>query len=321
MSVRGKYKRLVDPDLQEFIKETQDWYPENAVDLPISKQREVYNALCKAWSTHRPAIVRSTDFEIAQSGHSISCRRYTNTEQAAQTRILYFHGGGFVLGGLESHDSLCAQICQRTGFELISVDYRLAPEHRYPADILDARAVHDYLQNKQPCPTLLLGDSAGASIAASLCHHLRNCNQAPIGQVLIYPMLGSNWHRPSFLEHANAPMLTTQDVIFYARMRCGNDPERWDEPQCSPLNDPDMSGLPPTVIFAAEFDPLRDDGKAYCDAINAAGGEARFIEGLGLVHSWLLARNTVQTASKAFDDLIGAVIQLGQTNKSGIGKP
>ncbi|MGI9366099.1 MAG: alpha/beta hydrolase [Rhizobiaceae bacterium] len=315
MSVRGEYKKLIDPDLQQFIKDTQGWYPDNAVDLPISQRREFYNALCKAWSTPRPSKVDSKDFEIIQSGRSISCRRYTNKQQPVKIRILYFHGGGFVLGGLESHDGLCAQICQRTGFELISVDYKLAPEHCYPADILDARAVYDYLLDRQPCPTLLLGDSAGASIAASLSHHVRNYIQVPVGQVLIYPMLGNNWQLPSFVEHANAPMLSTQDVIFYARMRCGSDLNLLNEAQCSPLNDPDMSDLPPTFVFGAEFDPLHDDGKAYCDAINAAGGAARFVEGLGLVHSWLLARNTVHRASSAFNDVIGAVIKLGQSSQ------
>ena len=288
MPVTGKYKQLVDPEIQQFIKGVENWYPEDATNLSIAGQREVYNALCAAYSVPCPGSVISTDMKIGQAERSVSCRRYRNKRHSALARVLYFHGGGFVLGGLQSHDGLCAQICDRTGFDLISVDYRLAPEHRFPADIQDAQIVFDHLMRESPTPTILLGDSAGASIAAALSHHARMDERPPIGQILIYPMLGSNWLRPSFKEHANAPLLTTQDVIYYATMRCGDDLQIWHDRQCSPLNDPDMSDLPPTIVFVAELDPLRDDGAGYCAAINAAGGDACLVEESGLVHSFIM---------------------------------
>ena len=225
-------------------------------------------------------------------------------------QILYFHGGGFVVGGLHSHDSYCAEVCAATGLSLTAVDYRLAPEHIFPADYEDVLSAYRHVISQSDMPVILLGDSAGGNLAAALAHASRHEKRRPIGQVLIYPTLGNDFSHGSFTEHTEAPMLTTKDMNFYAEMRTGGDLSKWDQKELSPLNDPDFSNLPSTWVFAAQCDPLRDDGEDYCDRVNQAGGKAQFIEETGLVHSYLLTRHSVGRAKRAFDNIVAAITRL-----------
>ena len=164
--------------------------------------------------------------------------------------MLYLHGGGFVVGGLDSHDDVCAELCQRTGYELVSVDYRLAPEHLHPAAFDDALTAFEWVAKTYAQPILLAGDSAGGNLAAALAHATRGHERAPIGQVLIYPGLGGDMSKGSYVEHAEAPMLTVRDIEFYRDVRSGG-PERQGDATVAPLADTDFSGLPPTVVVTA----------------------------------------------------------------------
>jgi len=307
----AKYRDLIDAETWAFIDRTRQWYPANAVDHSIEWQRETYDRLCLAFSVGYPQGVDVWDFEIPAVDHSIACLHYRPTGTAATAMILYFHGGGYVVGGLHSHDDYCAEICKATGFELFALDYRLAPEHEFPADRDDALVGYCYLTQSSDQPILLLGDSAGGNIAATVAHAARSENRQPAGQVLVYPQLGNNWSMGSFAEHANAPMLSAEDVIYYAKMRCGGDLSFWSDKTASPLCDPDLTGLPPTIVFAAQFDPLRDDGQHYCDAIRAKNGQALFVEEAGLVHSYLLARHSVGRAKTAVCHVVDGLLRLG----------
>ncbi len=293
------YQTLIDAATWAFIRETDSHYPPDTASRTINDQRAIYDAMCRAFHRGYPVGVTATD----QTLGGAPCRVYAG----AGATVMYFHGGGFVVGGLDSHDDVCAEICAATGFQVISVDYRLAPEHRHPAAFDDCLAATLYTKG----PLILAGDSAGAALTASVAHALRG-KRAVLGQVLIYPGLGGDRNRGSYLTHANAPMLTRDDVEFYARMR-HNGPEPTDDPTAAVLHDTSFARLPPTVIFSAECDPLADDGRNYRDALLAAGGQAEWHLEHGLVHGYLRARHTVPRAAESFARITQAIARLGDS--------
>lgn len=303
-----KYDALIDAETWAFIRETESWYPPDAIGLTIEDQRAVYNRMCRAFHAGYPKGVQATDGVIA-GPHPIPVRRYTFGGGAA--RVVYFHGGGFVVGGLDSHDDVCAEICAATGFDVTAVDYRLSPEHPFPDDFNDALAAAR-AEAARGLPVLLVGDSAGGNLCAAVAAALRGTDLAPIGQVLVYPGLGAAEETQSAKAHAVAPMLTVQDMAFYALIRAGEDDAAQANPSFSPLRANDFAGLPPTIAITAECDPLSDDGALYAARLRAAGGRALHIEEPGLVHGYLRARHRVTRARHSFDRILRAIAALGQ---------
>ena len=307
---RGKYETRLDPALWAYIDSVNAWYPPEVIGLPIDKQRAVYDRMCRAFHQGRPPGVKASDGLVAASGHGIPIRHYQPAGKAARAMVLYFHGGGFILGGLDSHDDICAEICAGTGFDVVSVDYRLAPEHVHPAAFDDAMAALAWAATSG-LPLVLCGESAGGNLAAAVAQATRQHIRASIGQVLIYPGLGGDEAAGSYVEHAEAPLLSVSDIAFYRDVRSAKR-QSPDDPTLSPLRDNDFSGLPPTVIITAECDPLSSDGETYRDRIVAAGGKAWWHEEKRLVHSFLRARTTVPAAAEAFARIIAAIASLGR---------
>ncbi|MER9653254.1 alpha/beta hydrolase [Mesorhizobium sp. M0152] len=305
---RGKYETRLDPALWAYIDAVNAWYPPEVTGLPIDKQRAVYDRMCRAFHQGRPSGVKASDGLIAAAGRDIPVRRYQIAGQDAPATVLYHHGGGFILGGLDSHDDICAEICAGTGFDVLSVDYRLAPEHLHPAAFDDALAAFEWAATTDR-PLVLCGESAGGNLAAAVARATRR--REAIGQVLIYPELGGDENSGSYVEHADAPLLSVADIGFYRDVRSAKRQSPGD-PSFSPLRDDDFSGLPPTVIITAECDPLSSDGEAYRDRILAAGGKAWWHEEKRLVHSFLRARTTVPAAAQAFARIIAAIAALGR---------
>ncbi|RWM77898.1 MAG: alpha/beta hydrolase [Mesorhizobium sp.] len=307
---RGKYTTLLGPALWAYIDRVNAWYPPE-IDLPVDKQRAVYDAMCRTFHAGTPAGVEASDGTVAAGDHAIPMRRYQLAGKAPQAMVVYYHGGGFVLGGLDSHDDICAEICAGTGFAVLSADYRLAPEHLHPAAFDDALAVFEWAASTSGLPIVLCGESAGGNLAAGVAHAARRHPRPAIGQVLIYPELGGNESAGSYVEHAEAPLLTRSDIEFYRQVRSGK-AQSPDDPTFSPLRDSDFSGLPPTVIVTAQCDPLSSDGEAYRDRILAAGGRAWWYEEQRLVHSFLRARKTVPRAGEAFIRIVAAIATFGK---------
>jgi len=304
------YRALIDAETWAFIERTNAWYPPETVDYTVREQREIYDRMCREFFAGYPKGVTAETTSIAAPGRDIPVRIYRIAERPAAA-VVYFHGGGFVVGGLESHDDVCAALCAGTGYEVVSVDYRLAPEHVHPAQFDDALAAVEGAAARYGVPIVLSGDSAGGNLAAAVSHATRRWPKKPAGQVLIYPGLGGDPSKGSYVTHAEAPMLTARDLDFYRQIRTGG-PNYPGDATLSPLADADFSGLPPTVIVTAECDPLSSDGETYRDRIAAAGGRAVWQEEKGLVHGYLRARHSVTRARDSFARIVDAVAALGK---------
>ncbi len=312
------YSQLIDAETWAFIERTNGFYPPDATGLSVAGQRAVYDRMCRAFFAGYPEGVSATTGAIEAEGRSIRIRTYSVTQGGEETVVVYFHGGGFILGGLESHDDVCAELCAGTGYRVVSVDYRLAPEHIHPAAFDDALAAYRHVCASGPRTVLLCGDSAGGNLAAAVAHAARDTSRPADGQLLIYPGLGGDASAGSYVEHAEAPMLTTADVLYYDRVRTGDATPAAD-PTRDPLSDGDFSRLPPTVVVTAQCDPLSSDGEAYRDRILAAGGKAVWIEEPGLVHGYLRARHSVGRARASFDRIVRALAALGRREWPALG--
>ncbi|MGY3328285.1 acetyl esterase [Mesorhizobium sp. USDA 4775] len=304
------YTKLIDAETWAFIERTNSYYPPDTIDYTIAQQREIYDRMCREFFAGYPQGVTVETSAIATPTHNIPIRTYRSAPQPAAT-VLYIHGGGFILGGLDSHDDVCAELCARTGYEIVSVDYRLAPEHLHPAAFDDAMSAFAWAASTRDQPILLCGDSAGGNLCAATAHATRGHAKRPAGQVLIYPGLGGDRSKGSYVTHAEAPMLTMRDLEFYKHIRTGGQ-DRSGDAALAPLADTDFAKLPPTVLVTAECDPLSSDGEAYCDRIVAAGGRATWFEEPGLVHGYLRARHTVGRARESFTRIVDAVAALGR---------
>lgn len=288
------YQTLIDAPTWEFIRRTEAAYPPDTASRSIAEQRAIYDAMCATFRLPRPAGLRVEDRRIG----GVPCRVYDGTGPAT---VIWLHGGGYVVGGLDSHDEACAGLAHATRLRVIAVDYRLSPEHRHPAALEDACAVIA----ATPGPLVLAGDSAGGNLAAAAAHRLRDPRL--LGQVLIYPGLGGDRSRGSYQTHAHAPMLTRADVEFYAGIRHGGVEPPPGDATVAPLQDTDFTRLPMTLAIAAECDPLADDAAEYAVRITAAGGRAHAVTERGLVHGYLRARSTVPKAADSFDRILAAV--------------
>lgn len=290
------YQTLIDAPTWAFIERTHSFYPPDTATKGIGEQRAIYDRMCQAFQTGYPVGVIARDEAIA----GVPCRIYPG----ASPTVIYLHGGGYVVGGLHSHDGICADIRARTGLTVVSVDYRLSPENLHPAAFDDACAVIRALAAKGP--VVLAGDSAGGNLCAAASHALRGLGVPILGQVLIYPGLGGDMDQGSYLTHANAPMLTREDVLFYKDIRHGASPPEGDA-TVNPLQDTDFSGLPMTLAIAAECDPLADDAPEYAARITAAGGLAHAVTETGLVHGYLRGRQSVPRVAASFDRIVAAI--------------
>ncbi|MFM0215689.1 MULTISPECIES: alpha/beta hydrolase [Paraburkholderia] len=285
---------MLEPQMAEFIARAAAVYPGHSTSLTPREQREIYDRYAAALTPPLPAEVVTEDAQfLSAAGHSIALRLYRNGANAGtmpRGTVLYFHGGGFVLGSLDSHQVITARLAADTGLDVIAVDYRLAPEHRAPAAHDDCMEVTlAALERRLPfdlpdgATLQLAGDSAGATLAASVAMRLRDEGIEEIsGLALIYPMLGTDPQPPSRDTEAQAPMLTLTDVHAFRDMYWG---ETAPYPKWTiPLDATRYDGLPPTLAMGAEHDPLRDDARVFAERIQAAGGEAHLWIGTGLVH-------------------------------------
>jgi acetyl esterase len=287
-----KYSELKDPGIREFLIAGEAFYPADASNFSMAEQRAFYNKYCAYFMKPRPSSITVTDFKL---GH-IPCRRYTPQNQTA--KMLYLHGGGYVLGGLESHDDICAELAEAAQVEVTAVEYRLAPEHPFPAAFDDCWAVLNHIG-----PCIVGGDSAGGNLTAAMCLKSRDMSGPEIiAQVLIYPGLDGDVTNGSYVTQAHAPGLTTADTIYYRTAYAGS-PNKY----AGALRETDFSNLPPAFIVAAGIDPLHDDATEYAAKLIAADVKAELRDEPLLIHAFLRARHMCQPAAKSFQAIIAAI--------------
>jgi acetyl esterase len=196
--------------------------------------------------------------------------------------LVYFHGGGWTIGDLDTHDVLCRQLCAASDCAVVSVDYRLAPEHPFPAAYDDGLAATRHVQTQaaawglDPARIAVGGDSAGGNLAAAVAIALRGAGAPLAFQLLIYPATDMRAVAPSHTTRGQGYMLTADSIAYY-RGHYVPDAALWTDPRVSPLLAPDLSGLPPALVLTAAYDPLCDEGRQYADALSLAGGRAQLV--------------------------------------------
>ena len=306
----------LDSGMRDFIRQAETAFPADYVSLPVARQRELYRELCRAFDRPRPPGLTVTDRTIAAGDHDVPVRIYRPTAQGAQPCLIYLHGGGWVLGDLNSHDGITAELAVRAEVTVIAVEYRLAPEHPFPAAFEDCAAVLDAVFASpadfgiDAARLGVGGDSAGGNLAAALCLRARSRGGAmPRAQVLVYPELGLRMTGDTQPEAGDAPLLSRDEIGYYSRAYLGPT-GRTDDPHAAPLLAADFSGLPPAYLQAVEYDPLRLDAEAYAARLAEAGVAARLEVAPGLVHGYLRARFMSAAAGRAFGKLCAATRRL-----------
>ena len=238
-------------------------------------------------------------------GGPVPMRAYRPSGDSAAT-LVFFHGGGFVIGDLDSYDAQCRTLCSRVGVTVISVDYRLAPEHPFPAGVEDALAAFDWVVAHEPGPFVVGGDSAGGNLSAVTAQERRD---QLVAQLLIYPAADLANEYPSMEENGEGLFLTRDDMDWFHHHYLGDDEALRSDPRASPLLAEDLSGLPPALVYTAQYDPLRDAGDAYAEALEAAGVKVIHRRFEGLIHGFFALGPLSQAAAAAVecvcDDLRG----------------
>jgi acetyl esterase len=231
------------------------------------------------------------DLEVDGAAGSLPARVYRPEGAAGELpTILFLHGGGFVIGDVDTHDNQCRLLCRETEAVVLSVGYRLAPEHPFPAAVEDSIAAlrwtlaHVAELGGDAGRVAVAGDSAGGNLAAVSARLARDEGLALAAQLLIYPGTDFAGGYPSEAENAEGFFLTAADVAWFAEKYAGDADVT--DPRLSPLRAEDLSGLAPAIVVTAEFDPLRDQGEAYAEALEAAGVSVIRRRYGGLIHGF-----------------------------------
>jgi acetyl esterase len=220
--------------------------------------------------------------------------------------LVYFHGGGFVLGSIESHDGVCRALASRAGIVIVSVDYRLAPEHQFPAGVDDAVASTRWiLENASAlgidaAKVAVGGDSAGGNLATVAAIGLRGAPRTPAFQLLAYPATDLTREMPSH-RFFRARVMLPEETIVWFRENYLPDLRLERDPRASPLFTADLSGLPPALVVTAGFDPLRDEGKAYADRMREAGVPVEYVCSESSMHAFLNIAGVVHESARMLD--------------------
>ena len=298
----SKYEKLFDDEIKEFIR-ISEFFAAKSGSGSVTEMRQSYNEMVKHFKQARPQNVLAEDKKVDFKERSLSYRRYSKISDN-KSDLIYFHGGGFVLGGLESHDDICAEICERTGCTVFSLDYSLAPEVKYPEFFLDAIRFYYFIKNPER-RLIVMGDSAGGTLAGFVSNKVRNVAIRPEAQVLIYPDLGGQISWPNKRQFSDAPLLTQDEIGFYHK--CAGLPLK------KGLHDLtgnfDNDNMPKTLLVSAEIDPLAEDCQLYLESLKKHGCDITFLEGLGLPHGFLRARHLSKKARIVFDEIIKFIIQ------------
>lgn len=304
------------PEVKALLDRVAQSDTPEIIDMPVGQARMAYEVSCALLDKKGPPVEKVVDFDIPGPCGPIGARLYDPTPGDTQpsTALVYYHGGGFMIGSPASHDGFVRRLVAGLGMPAISVDYRMAPEHPFPAAIDDCMAAAQWAAT-QLGPALgrsveglvIAGDSAGGNAAAVIVNEMHSKGGAPILlQALLYPAADYVNDYPSRSAHGAGKMLEKKAMDFFAD---ANTPPGTNmaDPRISPLFANIEPGAPPAIVVVAELDPLRDEGAAYAKKLEAAGVQVTFMEAMGLIHGFYTLRGALPTGEAYTDDLITAI--------------
>lgn len=302
----------LDPQAQKVLDATA------ALGLPPTEQmtpaeaRESMRARTAALGPVED-VARVDDHQVPVDGGTITVRCYTPAGRGHFPAYVYFHGGGWVIGDIETHDGICRSLANASGSVVASVDYRLAPEHKYPVAAEDAYAATQWVAREagrlgvDGRRLAVGGDSAGGNLAAAVCLMSRDRSGPTLAlQVLAYPVTHYNLDTRSYRDYADGYLLTRNSMRWFWDHYLRR-PEDGAQPYASPLSAPKLHGLPAALIITAEYDPLRDEGEAYAARLREAGVPVTMTRYPGMIHGFLRMINIMDQARAARDEIAGAL--------------
>lgn len=278
--------------------------------LPYAIGRQAVDKMSEDSEADPPEVAETIDGAFDGPGGAIRYRRYRplGIEAGSLPTLIYYHGGGFVIGTIETHDSTCRRVANRSRCQVISIDYRLSPEHPFPAPIDDGIAAFRHIRDRaaafgaDPARLAVGGDSAGGAVAAVVCQAMRDAKeQGPAFQMLIYPATDSSQESGSRKEFAEGYFLSKglMDWFWKAYVPAGADLA---DLRLSPLLAKDFAGLPPAFVLTAGYDPLRDEGRAYADRLIDAGVKTTYVNYPGTIHGFFTLTRFLKQGLKANDE-------------------
>ncbi|MFC9557406.1 alpha/beta hydrolase [Rhodococcus sp. NPDC056960] len=326
----SQWQDVLDADALAVAKQLDELLPGPLHTLGLDGVRKFAAPTPPPRTTRVASVEDRTIAGVADGGNvSVPVRIYQPDRTTRAGALLYIHGGGFTVGSLDGVDELCRVIADEACCVVVSVDYRLAPEHPFPAAIIDVRAAYDWLRANSaelgvaPSQLAVGGDSAGGGLAASLCLDLRRRGIAqPVMQLLVYPAVDDQFTRPSWTEFKNAPLLDAGTAQWFWKQYVGDSPADLDE-LAVPMKAGSLAGLARAHIATAEVDPLRDDGEAYAAGLHEAGVAVRLQRYTGVFHGFFPEVQTYAKSRRAVLDAceslqlafrLGSSAAIGQTS-------
>ena len=296
---------MLDPQAQALMNlMIEKGIPPVYTQTPV-EARAAYRARRSFTQPAAPEVGRVQDLQFSHAGVSIAVRGYHPTEAGqALPALVYLHGGGRTIGDLDTHDVLCRSLCQQAGAVVVSVDYRMGPEHKFPAAYEDAVAAWQWVASQSealgidPARIAIGGDSAGGNLSAAACLGLRDLGHKPVMQLLIYPSTLMAPDTDSYRNNGQGYMLTRESMAWYSGnyLRGPQDTLDW---RASPQLATSHANLPPALVLTAGFDPLRDEGLLYADALSRAGVPAQYICFERQIHGFITMGRVMQEANTA----------------------
>lgn len=295
-------------------------------DLNVKKNYPLERGLVEIASRRlkKPKLYRIWEHKVSGGTHEIPVRIFTPSGSGKDSVLLFFHGGGWVTGSIDSYDGVCADMANMTSRTVVSVDYRLAPENPFPASLEDCYAVareimmNEELLNTRTEDIVLLGDSAGGNLAAALSLMARDRGEfLPSRQILIYPATGNDHSEhssfPSVCENGSGYLLTSKRVRDYMELYCPSVKER-NNPYVAPLLAEDFTNQPDTLIVTAEFCPLRDEGEEYGNKLREAGNRVEIFRMPDALHGYFSLPVRFAHVRKTYE-LINQFLEDGTINE------
>lgn len=290
----------LDPQVVSYLAQLKALGVQPPSELPIEEARRAYDEGAAELFGSAPFVAVVEDADAA----GVPVRVYRPVP-GKLPGVVYCHGGGWVLGSLSSHDPLCRALAAQSGCAVIAVDYRLAPEHPYPAALEDVWAATTWAAT-QFAPLAVAGDSAGGQLAAAVALRARAAAVPLALQALIYPVTNYSFDTPSYLENLDG-MVLTADLMRWFWTQYVQDERYAEDPGCSPLRALDLAGLPRAHVLTAEYDPLRDEGEDYARLLRDSGVPVTLNRYAGQIHGFIRMPALIDRARDAIAEISHAI--------------